>query len=78
MLTQYSDEVKIENSVATIKLVIKDATTINLLSLLEGSQRTRFIERAIAVGAQFLQAQMLPSTDVVKRINTQQDKSNQK
>ena len=77
-MTQYSDEVKIENSVATIKLVIKDATTINLLSLLEGSQRTRFIERAIAVGAQFLQAQMLPSTDVVKRINTQQDKSNQK
>jgi hypothetical protein len=77
-LTQYSDEVKIENSVATIKLVIKDATTINLLSLLEDSQRPRFIERAIAVGAQFLQAQMLPSTDVVKRINTLQDKMNQK
>jgi hypothetical protein len=76
-LTQYSDEVKIENSVATIKLVIKDATTINLLSLLEDSQRPRFIERAIAVGAQFLQAQMLPSSDVVKRINTL-DKSNQK
>ena len=76
-MTQYSDEVKIENSVATIKLVIKDATTINLLSLLEDSQRPHFIERAIAVGAQFLQAQMLPSTDVVKRINTL-DKSNQK
>lgn len=76
-MTQYSDEVKIENSVATIKLVIKDATTINLLSLLEDSQRPRFIKRAIAVGAQFLQAQMLPSTDVVKRINTL-DKSNQK
>jgi hypothetical protein len=71
-LTQYIDEVKIENSEATIKLVIRDATTINLLCLLEDSQRPRFIERAISIGAQFLQAQMLPRADTVKRIRTLQ------
>ena len=69
ILTQHIDEVRIENSEATIKLVIRDATTINLLSLLEDSQRPRFIERAIAIGAQFLQAQMLPREDIVKRIH---------
>jgi len=72
ILTQYTDEVKIENSEASIKLVIRDATTINLLLLLEDSQRPRFLERAIAIGAQFLQAQALPSADVVKRINNLQ------
>jgi hypothetical protein len=72
VLTQYTGEVKIENSEATIKLVIRDATTINLLILLEDSQRPRFLERAIAIGAQFLQAQMLPRTDIMKRINTLQ------
>jgi hypothetical protein len=72
ILTQYIDEVKIENSEATIKLVIRDATTINLLSLLEDSQRPRFIERAIEIGAQFLQAQMLPRVDTVKRFRTLQ------
>jgi hypothetical protein len=71
-LTQSTDEVKIENEEATIKLVIRDATTINLLLLLEDSQRPRFLERAIAIGSQFLQAQALPRADTVKRINTLQ------
>lgn len=71
-MAQYTGEVKIENSEATIKLVIRDATTINLLILLEDSQRPRFLERAIAIGAQFLQAQMLPRADVLKRIHTPQ------
>jgi len=72
ILTQYTDEVKIDNEEATIKLVIRDATTINLLLLLEDSQRPRFLERAIAIGSQFLQAQMRPRTDIMKRINTLQ------
>ena len=71
-MTQFTDEVKIEDSEATIKLVIRDATTINLLILLEDSQRPRFLERAIAIGAQFLQAQTLPRTDIMKRIHTSQ------
>jgi len=71
-LTQFTDEVKIEDSEATIKLVIRDATTINLLILLDDSERPRFLERAIAIGAQFLQAQMLPRTDMMKRIHTLQ------
>jgi len=75
MLTQYSDEVRVGDSEATIKLVIKDATTINMLRLLEDSQRILFIERAIAIGSQFLQAQMLPRTSVVKRIHSLQEKS---
>jgi hypothetical protein len=61
------EEVIVEEAEAVLRLRIKDATIVNLLNLIDADERPRFIERAIIIGAQVLQAQNTTSrVDFVK------------
>ncbi len=61
------EEVIVEDAEAVLRLRIKDATIVNLLNLIDADERPRFIERAIIIGAQVLQAQNTTSrVDFVK------------
>ena len=61
------EEVIVEDLEAVLRIRIKDATVVNLLNLIDADERPRFIERAIIIGAQVLQAQNTTSrVDFVK------------